>query len=132
MKTKLLLAFGLVALVSVLTVGVAFGRYAAMDPQFNVNGHVLNVLYDAYAPGSVTVYAPRGTSVSVLDDFGSDVHIVYRGGGHKLEIEVIAPDAPEGHYRTTVSAFYSDQPHEVESKDGWSGRPIKVKIDLPR
>jgi hypothetical protein len=108
------------------------------DPILSVGGTTVNVLIEAEeelnpSEVQVTVCVPKGVEVSVQDTAGFDLEII-KGGRAKhdripVEVTVHVPKArPDFDVRVTVVV---SKYGISESEDGRTGRPIKVKVEIP-
>ncbi len=108
------------------------------DPIVEVGGTTVTVLIEAEeelnpSEVQVTVRVPKRVEVSVQDTGGFDLEII-EGGKAKhnripVEVTVRVPKArPDFDVRVTVVV---SEYGISESQDGRTGRPIKVKVEIP-
>jgi hypothetical protein len=108
------------------------------DPILSVGGTTVAVLIEAEeelnpSEVRVTVRVPKGVEVSVQDAAGFDLEIVEGGkakhGRIPVEVTVCVPKArPAFDVRVTVVV---SEYGISESRDGRTGQPIKVKVEIP-
>jgi len=114
--------------------------YAGFDwcPSFSIEGTKLYVLINTEEkidPSTtwVTVRVPEGVEVNIVHSGGFRCEIVHRGQAEgdeiPVEVTVLVPKAtPHFDVRVTVKV---PKYGILKSRDGTTGRPIKVKVKIP-
>lgn len=135
---KLLFLTVVIAILA-MTSGIAYaGLNWDGDPTFSVEGTTVSVLIEAdkeIDPSKVSVVlrVPKGVDAGIVDSEGFRCEVVYRGRVKHDKIPVVVtvrvPKAkPNFDVRVTVEVPECDI---LESRDGRTGRPIKVKVGIP-
>ncbi|MEA3459169.1 MAG: hypothetical protein U9R11_00580 [Chloroflexota bacterium] len=107
-------------------------------PSFSIEGTELDVLLDTEEeidPSAtwVVVRVPRGVEANIVDSGGFRCKIVHRGRAEDDEIPVtVTVLVPRGAGRFDVRVTVEVPEYGIlKSRDGTTGRPIKVKVKIP-
>gem|GEM_PF-1148562 len=139
MKKLLVTTVLLLALILSSTVAYA-GLSWDGDPEFKVDGTTVNVLIGvedgfAYDPSEVrvTVRVPKDVEVSDIDAGGFALEIIQKGRAkrHKIPVKVTVR-FPKARPNFVVGVTVKVPEYGIsKSRDGRTGRNIKVKVNIP-